>query len=118
MTREADVAGLVERQAVFVTALAEAGIPHDMLEVLLRGNPRYGIAPGALKKALAALSAEPVAGEVERVVEEEIAWERTQSAKRDIGKKAAACHSYAVFALEGARDKVRALSHAAPTGEG
>lgn len=36
-----------------LTALAEHGMPTDVQELLLRGEPMRGIAPGALNKALA-----------------------------------------------------------------
>ena len=37
-----------------LVALAEAGIPPDVQEMLVRGDPMRGIAPGALSKALTA----------------------------------------------------------------
>lgn len=43
------------REAAFLVALAEAGIPADLQEVLVHGNPSLGIPPGALSKALAAI---------------------------------------------------------------
>ncbi|AJP72294.1 hypothetical protein [Sphingomonas hengshuiensis] len=37
-----------------LTLLAEHGLPHDMSEVLVWGNPRLQCPPGALAKVLAA----------------------------------------------------------------
>lgn len=36
-----------------LTALADAGIPPDIQELLVYGNPKLGIAPGALTRAIA-----------------------------------------------------------------
>lgn len=38
-----------------LTALAEAGIPTDVQELLVCGDPARGIAPGALSKACAVI---------------------------------------------------------------
>lgn len=38
--------------------LAHAGIPSDVQELLIRGNPDRGIAPGALRHAIGAVLAE------------------------------------------------------------
>jgi len=38
-----------------LTALAEHGIPPDVQELLVVGNPDRGIAPGALSKAVKAV---------------------------------------------------------------
>lgn len=55
-------------EAAFLVALAEAKIPPDVGELLVRGNPALGVAPGALRKALEA--AERVAWRpIEDVVE-------------------------------------------------
>jgi hypothetical protein len=48
---------------VFLIALAQAGISPDIQELLVHGNPSRGIAPGALKKAIAALSKAVSAGD-------------------------------------------------------
>jgi hypothetical protein len=45
------------RHVAAVTALAEAGIDPDVQELLVAGNPRRGVAPGALAKALKAADA-------------------------------------------------------------
>ena len=42
-----------EQQAAFLVALAEAGIPPDVQELLVQGNPSIGVPPGALGKAIA-----------------------------------------------------------------
>jgi hypothetical protein len=42
-----------------LVALAESGIPADIQELLVQGDPMRGVAPGALAKAIAALSAQP-----------------------------------------------------------
>lgn len=58
-----------EQLAAPVLALAQAGIPPDIQELLVRGNPSRGIAPGALAKAIAAARPDPAilaAAEAER----------------------------------------------------
>lgn len=47
--------GLLETTAALM-ALAEAGIPTDIQELLIHGDPSRGIPPGALKAALKASS--------------------------------------------------------------
>jgi hypothetical protein len=37
-----------------LVALAEANVPVDVQELLVHGNPRLSVAPGALSKAMAA----------------------------------------------------------------
>ena len=37
-----------------LTALAEHGIPTDVQELLIRGNPAMSVSPGALSKAVQA----------------------------------------------------------------
>ncbi len=50
-------ADVVEGRMAALTALAEHGIPTDVQELLLRGDGRGTIGPGALRKALAAAHA-------------------------------------------------------------
>lgn len=45
--------GLMETTAALV-ALAEGGIPADVQELLIHGNPAMGVPPGALKAAIKA----------------------------------------------------------------
>lgn len=44
-----------EQQAAFLVALAEVGIPPDVQELIVQGNPSIGVAPGALDRAITAL---------------------------------------------------------------
>lgn len=46
-------------QAAFLVALAEHGIPPDVQELLVNGDGRGTVAPGALAKALSALQPRP-----------------------------------------------------------
>lgn len=46
-------------QAAFLAALAEHGIPPDVQELLVNGDGRGTVAPGALAKALSALQPRP-----------------------------------------------------------
>lgn len=63
MTRTVDlVAPLV--------ALAEAGIPPDVQELLVQGDPMRGISPGALAKAIDATALAACAEELEKVKRE------------------------------------------------
>jgi hypothetical protein len=45
-------------EAAFLISLAQAGITPDVQELLVRGNPSSGVAPGALRNALSASLAE------------------------------------------------------------
>jgi hypothetical protein len=45
----------LEMATAALVALAEHGIPSDIQELLVLGNPDYGIAPGALSKAVRAI---------------------------------------------------------------
>lgn len=44
-----------ETEAAFLVALAEHGVPADVAELLVQGNPRLGCPPGALRAALGAI---------------------------------------------------------------
>lgn len=43
---------LIEREAAALVVLAQRGVPPDIQELLVRGNPQIGVAPGALRAAL------------------------------------------------------------------
>ena len=47
-----------------LVALAQAGIPTDIQELLVSGNARQGIAPGALAAAIRAAEPAPVGGPI------------------------------------------------------
>ena len=52
-----------EQLLLALRALAEAGVPTDVQELLLYGNPDRSVKPNALERALeAALKKEPVNG--------------------------------------------------------
>lgn len=52
----------LDQTTAAMVALAEAGIPTDVQELLVRGDPDRGIAPGAITKALNTRPAAPVEG--------------------------------------------------------
>lgn len=52
----------LDQTTAAMIALAEAGIPADVQELLVRGDPDRGIAPGAIAKALNTRPTAPVEG--------------------------------------------------------
>lgn len=58
MTIDSEQQAREVRLVVPLLALAEAGIPPDIQELLVHGNPSRGVPPGALVKALTAFADE------------------------------------------------------------
>lgn len=66
-------------QAAFLAALAEHGIPPDVQELLVNGDGRGTVAPGALEKALSALQPRPASSDL-REHPAKVSFPHTQSA--------------------------------------
>lgn len=90
-----------------LTALAEANIPTDVQELLVRGDPMRGIAPGALAKAIAALAQRPAEADgfaprhelIERIKHDKIMLDRVCKQRDEAQADAASHHSKYVALL-------------------
>lgn len=58
-TVDEERSAFLDRLIVALQALVEAGVPTDVQELLLYGNPDLGVKPKALEKAIIAAMAKP-----------------------------------------------------------